>query len=86
MNIESDHTATDLNKHFHFEGLYFKRWRQKMLFFQTMKKVAFVLNSEKPKFPQEPTDTRTKEYESWVDNDFLCKKFVLNGLSDDLYD
>lgn len=25
------------------------------------------------------------ELEKWTDNDFLCKNYIINGLSDDLY-
>ena len=92
-------SATDINKPFRFEGLHFKRWRQKMLFYLTMKKVAFVLTVVRPIVPGPPTDTtldtdadrearekKQKDLESWTENDFLCKNYILNGLSDDLYD
>ncbi|KAL5753674.1 hypothetical protein ACOSP7_021894 [Xanthoceras sorbifolium] len=55
-----------------------------MLFFLTIKKVAYVLTTEKPIMPLPPA--APKEHESWVENDFLCKNYILNGLSDDLYD
>ncbi|XP_062106722.1 uncharacterized protein LOC133818046 [Humulus lupulus] len=31
-------------------------------------------------------NARSKELDSWVENDFLCKNFIVSGLSDDLYD
>ncbi|XP_062113165.1 uncharacterized protein LOC133824300 [Humulus lupulus] len=31
-------------------------------------------------------EKQQKELDSWVENDLLCKNFILNGLSDDLYD
>ncbi|PON99483.1 Zinc finger, CCHC-type, partial [Trema orientale] len=86
MTTDNKSVAVDLNKPFRFEGLHFKRWRQKMLFYLTTKKVAYVCTSEKPILPAEPDERQTKEYESWVEKDFLCKNFILNGLSDDLYD
>ncbi|XP_062079740.1 uncharacterized protein LOC133784392 [Humulus lupulus] len=90
----SGSTSVDINKPFRFEGLHFKRWKQKMLFYLTMKKVAFVLTALKPVVPEASTDKdnqterekQQKDLDSWVENDFLCKNFILNGLSDDLYD
>ncbi|KAL5831729.1 hypothetical protein ACOSQ4_017083 [Xanthoceras sorbifolium] len=84
MNSKIIKTSTDLNKPFCFEGIHFKRWRQKMLFFLTIKKVAYVLTTEKPILPLPPT--APKEHVSWDENDFLCKNYILNGLFDDLYD
>ncbi|XP_062102868.1 uncharacterized protein LOC133813848 [Humulus lupulus] len=59
-----------------------------------MKKVAFVLTALKPVVSEASTDKdketerekQQKDLDSWVENDFLCKNFILNGLSDDLYD
>ncbi|KAL5767482.1 hypothetical protein ACOSQ2_014265 [Xanthoceras sorbifolium] len=82
MTTEIIKISTDLNKHFRFEGIHFKRWRQKMLFFLTTNKVAYVLTTEKPILPL-PLGA-PKEHESWVENDFLCKNYILNYLSDNL--
>ncbi|KAL5787820.1 hypothetical protein ACOSP7_004769 [Xanthoceras sorbifolium] len=84
MTSEIIKTSTDLNKPFRFEGIHFKRWRQKMLFFLTTKKVAYVLTTEKLNLPL--PSTTPKEHVSWNGNDFLCKNYILNGLSDNLYD
>ncbi|KAM6570522.1 hypothetical protein CsatB_018507 [Cannabis sativa] len=90
----SGSASNDINKPFRFEGLHFKRWKQKMLFYLTMKKVAFVLTALKPVVSEASTDKdkeaerekQQKDLDSWVENDFPCKNFILNGLSDDLYD
>ncbi|XP_062075752.1 uncharacterized protein LOC133779869 [Humulus lupulus] len=58
------------------------------------KEVVFFLTALKPIFSETLThkDKETerkkkqKELDSWVENDFLYKNFILNGLSDDLYD
>ena len=42
---------------FRFEGLHFKRWRQKMEFYLTMRKVAAALTTEKPQLPDKPDGT-----------------------------
>jgi len=78
--------AGDLNRPFRFEGAHFKRWSQKMLFFLTVKKVAHAATTKTPTLPEDPTDEQTREATAWEEADFLCKNFILNGLSDDLYD
>ncbi|RZB51885.1 Retrovirus-related Pol polyprotein from transposon TNT 1-94, partial [Glycine soja] len=80
----------DLNKPFRFEGYHFKRWQQKMTFYLTMRKVAYVLNTDIPvvleDVEKEVKDKMTMELALWNENDYLCKNFILNGLADDLYD
>lgn len=44
-----------------------------------MKKLALVLTTTKP-------EEEELELETWLKDDFLCKNFIHNGLSDDLYD
>ncbi|GKA97760.1 retrovirus-related pol polyprotein from transposon TNT 1-94 [Tanacetum coccineum] len=81
--------VADINKPFRFEGVHFKRWKQKM-FFLTMKKVASALTSQKPVVVETTElwekEKQTKALQEWTENDFMCKNFILNGLSDDLYD
>lgn len=31
-------------------------------------------------------ETQTNDYQYWVEDDFLCTKFILNDLADNLYD
>ncbi|RZB66097.1 Retrovirus-related Pol polyprotein from transposon TNT 1-94 [Glycine soja] len=81
---------SDLNKPFRFEGYYFKCWPQNMMFSLTMRKVAYVLNTDIPMVPEdaekEVKDKMTMELALWNENDYLCKNFILNGLANDLYD
>ncbi|KAL5814132.1 hypothetical protein ACOSQ3_024921 [Xanthoceras sorbifolium] len=84
MTSEIIKTSTDLNKPFRFKGIHFKRWRQKMLFFLTTKRLLIFSLLKKPILPLPLT--APKKYVSWDENDFLCKNYILNGLSDDLYD
>ncbi|GAU48095.1 hypothetical protein TSUD_238340 [Trifolium subterraneum] len=109
---------------FKFEGNHFKRWQQKMFFFLTLKKCAYVLKDLIPVVPDVPTDASAsgtkeqpvntngqtvsaaepdkgkataeqlkekalqieKERQLWIDNDYVCKNYIINGLEDDLYD
>ncbi|XP_028223590.1 uncharacterized protein LOC114405140 [Glycine soja] len=55
-----------------------------------MRKVAYVLNIDIPVVPEdaekEVKDKMTMELALWNGNDYLCKNFILNGLTNDLYD
>ncbi|GJU33146.1 retrovirus-related pol polyprotein from transposon TNT 1-94 [Tanacetum coccineum] len=82
--------VADINKPFRFEDVHFKRSKQKILFFLTMKKVASALTSQKPVVVETTElwekEKQTKALQDWTENDFMCKNFLLNGLLDDLYD
>lgn len=79
-----------------FKGKDFKRWQQKMLFYLTTLHVANVLTSEAPEALPEgegenaPTAAQRAEnlkaIESWANNEFLCRNYILNALDDSLYD
>ena len=56
------------------------------MFFLTTKKLHSFVFSEKPIAPENPTVAQIRESETWNENDFLCKNYILNGLSDNLYD
>ena len=70
----SSNKFLDLNKPFKFEGLHFKKWRQKMLFFFTTKKVASFCNMNKPAEPENPTMVQIRVIEIWVENVFFMQK------------
>ena len=52
---------------FRFEGLHFKRWRQKMEFYLTMRKVATALTTDKPQLPDKPDGTDEAHMTSWTE-------------------
>ena len=79
-------TDNNNNKPFKFEGMHFKRWKSKMLFYITTKKVAYSVTTIKPTQVDPPTAKNTKEIANWDSDNFLCKNYILNALSDDLYD
>ncbi|KAF5191550.1 hypothetical protein FRX31_018861 [Thalictrum thalictroides] len=75
------------NRPFKFEGMHFKRWKAKMLFYLSLMKVASVLTEPDPKnLPTENEPGRTHLSERWSQADFDCKNYILNGLADELYD
>ena len=49
-----DSKSSDLNLPFHFEGVQFKHWRQKMLFYLTTKKIVTIITTEKSILPKDP--------------------------------
>jgi len=80
----------DLNRPTRFDGTNFKRWQNKMEFFLTIKKVAHVLKTDVPVVSEnaekEDKEKLTIKIALLNECDYLCKNFILNGLSDDLYD
>lgn len=78
--------SSNLNKPFKYEGTHFKRWSKKLLFYLTTKKVASCVQFDKPVVNNPPTVEESKTIRTWEENDFLCKNYILNALSDELYD
>ncbi|XP_077237161.1 uncharacterized protein LOC143878811 [Tasmannia lanceolata] len=77
--------SSNPNKPFRFSGANFKRWKKKMFFYLSTKKVAHVLEDPKP-WRSELEPVRSTLKKNWTDSDFLCQNFILNCLSDELYD
>ncbi|XP_043710155.1 uncharacterized protein LOC122659065 [Telopea speciosissima] len=77
-----------------FDGSFFKRWKGKMYFFLTALKIAHVLNEEKPtastnttgETSSRETPVQKQQRQKWEQEDFMCKGYILNGLSNTLYD
>ena len=84
--------ADDLNKPFCFHGVNFKRWRQKTLFYLTLLNVAYVLTEKKPKkkkseqLTEEELSQHEKDVRKWDKDHLYCRNYLLNCVSDDLYD
>ena len=69
-----------------FNGLNFKRWQQKMLFYLTTLNLARFLTKDAPNLKEDEHDIQViNAIDSWKHLDFLCKNYVLNGLTDSLY-
>ena len=92
-NVMSNSSGVgDLNKPFHFRGVNFKRWRQKTLFYLTLLNMAYVLTEKKPKkkkskqLTEEELSQHEKDVKKWDKDHLYCRNYLLNCLSDDLYD
>ncbi|KAL2541555.1 Uncharacterized protein Adt_02533 [Abeliophyllum distichum] len=69
-----------------FNGLNFKRWQQKMLFYLTTLNLTRFLIEDAPKLTQGDKDIQAiSAVEAWKHSDFLCQNYVMNGLADSLY-
>ncbi|KAK4407766.1 hypothetical protein Sango_0357600 [Sesamum angolense] len=69
-----------------FSGNDFKRWHQKMMFYLTMLNLPTFLSEEVPVVSEGETDTqKTVAMDAWGHGDFLFRNYILNGLSDTLY-
>ncbi|KAL5575820.1 hypothetical protein UlMin_017519 [Ulmus minor] len=69
-----------------FSGLNFKRWQQKMLFYLTTLNLARFLTENAPVLKDNEQDIQTvSAVDAWKHSDFLCRNYVLNGLTDSLY-
>ncbi|KAL0396263.1 UNVERIFIED_CONTAM: hypothetical protein Scaly_0074700 [Sesamum calycinum] len=69
-----------------FSGNDFKRWHQKMLFYLTTLNLASFLSEEAPVVSEGESDTQKRAaIDAWGHGDFLCRNYILNGLSDTLY-
>ena len=69
-----------------FNGQTFKRWQRKMFIYLTTLNLTRFLteNTSKPK--EGETDIQVASViDAWHHSDFLCKNYVMNGLSDSLY-
>ena len=69
-----------------FSGLNFKRWQQKMLFYLTTLNLARFVTKEAPKLKEDEPDIQViSVVDAWKHSDFLCRNYVMNALTDSLY-
>ncbi|KAL0440670.1 UNVERIFIED_CONTAM: hypothetical protein Sradi_0005900 [Sesamum radiatum] len=64
----------------------FNRWHQKMLFYLTTLNLARFVSEEVPIVSEGENDTQKRAaMDAWGHGDFLCRNYILNDLSDTLY-
>ncbi|KAK6149022.1 hypothetical protein DH2020_016547 [Rehmannia glutinosa] len=67
----------------------FNHWKDKLMFFLTALKVAYVLNPDLPEIPPPKdgeSDEVKKQREKRQEDEVMCRGHILNTLSDTLYD
>ena len=74
------------NRPFRFEGQFFKRWKTKMMFYLSLLKVAYVLDEPNLRDSDLLKLAKSHQAQKWEAADFNCKYYILNRLSDKLYD
>ena len=68
-----------------FNGIDFKRWQQKMLFYLTTLNLVRFLREDAPALKENETDKQVvAAVEAWKHVDFLCRNYLLNGLDNSL--
>ena len=69
-----------------FNGLNFKRWQQKILFYLTTLNFARFLTRQALKVKEYERDIQViSVVDAWKHSDFLCRNYVMNALTDSLY-
>ena len=69
-----------------FSGHNFKRWQQKMLFYLTTLNLTRFLTEKAPKLKEDECDIQAiSVVDAWKHSDFLCRNYVMNVLTDSLY-
>ncbi|OMO79433.1 Zinc finger, CCHC-type [Corchorus olitorius] len=91
-SLPKSNQADDLNRLFRFNGTNYKRWKQKTFFYLTLLNVAYILVEKCPKKKdtEDMTDEEKAEHETtvkkWEKDHNYCRNYLLNCLSDNLYD
>ncbi|XP_074271201.1 uncharacterized protein LOC141595126 [Silene latifolia] len=86
--IQSGHIHGD-SKLARFDGMNYTRWKDRMVFLLTVLKIFYVLESDLTPIPDpllDDTDLLKKERSKRKEDELMCRGYVLNSLSDRLYD
>ena len=72
-----------------FDGANFVCWKDKMMFLLTALKISYILDpnlSEIPAPKDEDTEQLKVDRKKYEEDELLCRGYILNNLSDLLYD
>ena len=64
----------------------FIRWQKRIYFLLVTLQVVYVLNSPKLVETENETIADTRKRQKWETNDEICKGYILNAMSDSLFD
>lgn len=70
-------------------GTNFNRWKDKLMFFLTALKVAYILNPNLPEIPapkEGESEEVAKQRQKREEDEIICRGHILNTLSDSYYD
>ena len=86
MPVMTPMTVSHREKPEKFNGIEFKRWQQKMMFYLTTLNLTRFLQEDAPALKENETDRQVVAIvEAWKHADFLCRNYLLNGLDNTLY-
>ena len=69
-----------------FNGLNFKRWSYKMLFYLTTLNLVKFFTEDAPKLKKDEHDIQViSVVDAWKHSDFLFRNYIMNALTDSLY-
>ncbi|KAL7614384.1 hypothetical protein Lser_V15G09557 [Lactuca serriola] len=72
-----------------FKGVDFRCWEEKMHFMPTTLKAAYMLTTYRPAEAEEGVVVTVEEIrwrQKWDNDDYICKGYILNDMSDALFD
>ncbi|GJV48851.1 hypothetical protein Tco_1439063 [Tanacetum coccineum] len=69
-----------------FKGSDCRRWQKKIHFLLTTLKVVYVLSTHMPEFVEVKMLDQTRRRCKWENDDHICRRHILNGVSDALFD
>nr|GEX50403.1 zinc finger, CCHC-type [Tanacetum cinerariifolium] len=78
--------TTNFEKLDKFEGHDFRRWQKKMHFLLTTLKVVYMLTTPMPELLEDATVEAIRIRAKWENDDYICRGYILNGMSDSLFD
>ncbi|KAG8391952.1 hypothetical protein BUALT_Bualt01G0240600 [Buddleja alternifolia] len=67
------------------DGRNYHSWRHQMEFFLNQLHIAYVLTEANPSICSNPEGTSDESVKRWIDDDYLCRRNILNSLSDNLF-